>query len=287
MGNIRSEGGGGENVNLLEWQLLDTDRLVEYQDFFSGAVEAKNERTINNVRYMMALADSHNQGGASDQYMVVGGMAVLANISLHLGEYSALKWRDSHDLDIICRNRGYEFLYKQFFDHTEVASKSLAFGNKFVYMGHSYDINDFQLDNTNIDVYVPGKSNGMEIIVNKTVFGPDQWKNSVLVDYFGIPVRVVDPVTLMSMKLDINWGEKTLRKSRDLEDIINLLGVIEGNELNPRLVCDTLTVSEANKLSTIVTNMIEQDDEDGSQNKYLLTPSMDYLNEIIEMEVKG
>ena len=89
----------------------------EYNNFVSGANESKNEMTINNVRYSMALAESHNQLKAGDQYMFVGGMGVLGNIVRHLGEYSALKWRSSHDIDIICRDRRYEFLYNDFFDN--------------------------------------------------------------------------------------------------------------------------------------------------------------------------
>ena len=93
-----------DKVNLLEWQLNDTNRFEEYKLFLSGAVESSNERTINNVRYSMALADSHNQINAGDQYMFIGGIGVLGNIVRHLGEYSAVNWRDSHDMDILCRN---------------------------------------------------------------------------------------------------------------------------------------------------------------------------------------
>ena len=270
-----------DKVNLLEWQLNDTNRFEEYKLFLSGAVESSNERTINNVRYSMALADSHNQINAGDQYMFIGGIGVLGNIVRHLGEYSAVNWRDSHDMDILCRNRQYNFLFDTFFDNTEVASKSLSFGNKLCYRGSSKDIEEKFLDETNMDVYVTGPYNGMDIIVNKTVFNDRHWENSKLVDYFGIKMRVVDPITLIGMKLDVDENVNPVRRSKDLSDIIALLGVIERDGIRSEDMIAKLNESQFRSIENILDEYPE-----GSMNGkkgYILMPSSKYVQEIIKL----
>ena len=270
-----------DKVNLLEWQLNDTNRFEEYKLFLSGAVESSNERTINNVRYSMALADSHNQINAGDQYMFIGGIGVLGNIVRHLGEYSAVNWRDSHDMDILCRNRQYNFLFDTFFDNTEVASKSLSFGNKLCYRGSSKDIEEKFLDETNMDVYVTGPYNGMDIIVNKTVFNDRHWENSKLVDYFGIKMRVADPITLIGMKLDVDENVNPVRRSKDLSDIIALLGVIERDGIRSEDMIAKLNESQFRSIENILDEYPE-----GSMNGkkgYILMPSSKYVQEIIKL----
>ena len=270
-----------DKVNLLEWQLNDTNRFEEYKLFLSGAVESSNERTINNVRYSMALADSHNQINAGDQYMFIGGIGVLGNIVRHLGEYSAVNWRDSHDMDILCRNRQYNFLFDTFFDNTEVASKSLSFGNKLCYRGSSKDIEEKFLDETNMDVYVTGPYNGMDIIVNKTVFNDRHWENSKLVDYFGIKMRVADPITLIEMKLDVDENVNPVRRSKDLSDIIALLGVIERDGIRSEDMIAKLNESQFRSIENILDEYPE-----GSMNGkkgYILMPSSKYVQEIIKL----
>jgi hypothetical protein len=294
-----------DKVNLLEWQLNDTNRFEEYKLFLSGAVESSNERTINNVRYSMALADSHNQINAGDQYMFIGGMGVLGNIVRHLGEYSAVNWRDSHDVDILCRNRVYSFLYDNFFDRTEVASKSLSFGNKLCYRGSSKDIEEKFLDETNMDVYVPGPNCGMDIIVNKTIFKNEDWRNSKLVDYFGIKMSVANPITLLEMKLDVDENVNPLRRSKDLSDIVALLGVIERDGIEPEDMVGKLNEAQFRSIEDILdeypkvkvqkrliygANIYEKalDDIYGA-NRYLdmkkliLMPSLEYVQEIIKL----
>ena len=270
-----------DKVNLLEWQLNDTNRFEEYKLFLNGAVESSNERTINNVRYSMALADSHNQINAGDQYMFIGGIGVLGNIVRHLGEYSAVNWRDSHDMDILCRNRQYSFLYDNFFDNTEVASKSLSFGNKLCYRGSSKDIEEKFLDETNMDVYVTGPYSGMDIIVNETVFNDRHWKNSKLVDYFGIKMRVVDPITLIGMKLDVDENVNPVRRSKDLSDIIALLGVIERDGIRSEDMIAKLNESQFRSIG----NILDEYPECSMNGKkgYILMPSLEYVQEIIKL----
>tara|TARA_B100002003_G_scaffold172714_1_gene160656 strand:- start:5 stop:847 length:843 start_codon:yes stop_codon:yes gene_type:complete len=270
-----------DKVNLLEWQLNDTNRFEEYKLFLSGAVESSNERTINNVRYSMALADSHNQINAGNQYMFIGGMGVLGNIVRHLGEYSAVNWRDSHDMDILCRNRQYSFLYGNFFDRTEVASKSLSFGNKLCYRGSSKDIEEKFLDETNMDIYVPGPKRGMDIIVNKTIFNDRHWKNSKLVDYFGIKMRIADPITLIGMKLDVDENVNPVRRSKDLSDIIALLGVIERDGIRSEDIKIKLNESQFRNIGNILHEYPEHNMN--GKKGYILMPSLEYAQEIIKL----
>jgi hypothetical protein len=282
-----------DKVNLLEWQLKETEKFEEYELFLSGAVESSNERTINNVRYSMALADSHNQINAGDQYMFIGGMGVLGNIVRHLGEYPAINWRDSHDMDVLCRNRQYHFLYQNFFDITEVASKSLNFPNKFCYRGSSKNIEGKILDETNIDLYVPGPNNGRDIIVNETNFKNEDWENSKLVDYFGIKMRVVDPITLLEMKLDVDENVNPLRRLKDLSDIVALLGVIEKDGIGPEDMIDELNKSQFRSVGNILDKYpqvrVSEKSNLRSQYDYLdmkkliLTPSLEYVQEIIKL----
>jgi hypothetical protein len=155
------------------------------------------------------------------------------------------------------------------------------------YRGSSKDIEEKFLDETNMDVYVPGPNKGMDIIVNKTIFKNEDWRNSKLVDYFGIKMRVVDPITLLEMKLDVGENVNPLRRSKDLSDIVALLGVIERDGIGPEDMVDELNEAQFRSIENILDEYpkVKVSEKINLQGQYeyldmkklILTPSLEYV----------
>jgi hypothetical protein len=94
-------------------------------------------------------------------------------------------------------------------------------------------------------------------------------------------MRVVDPITLIGMKLDVDENVNPVRRSKDLSDIIALLGVIERDRIRSEDIKIKLNESQFRSIG----NILDEYPECSMNGKkgYILMPSLEYVQEIIKL----
>ena len=94
-------------------------------------------------------------------------------------------------------------------------------------------------------------------------------------------MRVVDPITLIGMKLDVDENVNPVRRSKDLSDIIALLGVIERDGIRSEDMIAKLNESQFRSIG----NILDEYPECSMNGKkgYILMPSSKYVQEIIKL----
>ena len=106
-------------------------------------------------------------------------------------------------------------------------------------------------------------------------------------------MRVVDPITLLEMKLDVGENVNPLRRSKDLSDIVARLGVIERDSIGPEDMVDELNEAQFRSIENILdeypkVKVSEKINLRGQyeyldMKKLILTPSLEYVQEIIKL----
>lgn len=286
-----------EELNLLEWELWDRGFFDKYTSFIERSVELGKELAFSNVRYMIALANSFNQNKAGEEYMYIGGMGVLGNLASYLSEESILQWRDAHDLDVVVKSKEYKSVLDNFFDAVAKREKSNSISDKYTYEGVSFDIqNDYLKDGVKIDAYIPNNPR-KGVLINRSYINGKHWENKKKVNLFGISVNVADPLTLLSMKLDVNCHtscmanrkskavrrQKDNRELKDSFDIVNLLGVIQRDGYSPEHLYKSLSQIQFEKFRAGVNG---QFNGESYFNGCLIKPTKDYIDEFLSLEEK-
>lgn len=266
-----------DRLNELEWKLLEGKLFDEYKSFIDRSRSIDKENLCSNIRYMMALSNTFNENSGEGEYMFIGGMGVLGNLVSHLGMGAIFNSRDIHDLDLVIKYRDYEFLLGTFLDDVYSYNKSLSIKDKLSFSGSCYDIEDKFLPRARFDVYFPNGNPKKGTEINYTIIDENKWEKVRKVDFFGVPINFVDPLTLLSTKLNINSGSRNSREKKDDYDIINLLGVAEKDKYS--------TLDLEKNLSTDLIRKLKEFIKEKGKEKNMLNPSEDYLTKILSIEV--
>lgn len=268
-------------LQLFELDILDFGRYGSYRSLLDDAISTDRDRAFSNIRYMAALAHYLYQIGGFDDYMFIGGAGVLGNIVRYIGDERILDCRDIHDLDIVLRNKNYLPILQGFIDILDISAKSLSIKDKMTLRGHSYDAEDNSVDETTIDLYLPNGHPKKGVLVSSSYISGDEWESKTKADFFGVPVSIANPLTLLCMKLNISSEKRNLRRKKDCEDIVNLLGVMERDNLSPHVLCGRLTNQQFEKFKMITAN-----DCSGCYEgpiEYVLKPTNDYIERVIKL----
>ncbi len=276
-----------ESIANLELKLSDNeDNHSLYRGIYSASMSGGKESLFNHIRYMLALANDFNEVGGHDSYMFMGGLGVLGNMIDYMGEQRIPYWREIHDLDVVLKSRDYGFIAFNFFDFLDVGGKSISIVNKWSYKGSSYDFDGSPLDETHLDVYIPEGDPRKGVLVDRIMIGEREWERRKTSLFFGIPVSVLDPLTLLRMKLNITSNKKNRRSIKDCQDTVNLLRVLELDGYNPCLLRAELSDFYIDKIRNIFGEGTNSycSVEELNDDLFLLKPSEDYLEEIIKSE---
>ena len=215
--------------------------------------------------------------------MFIGGIGVLGNVLRHSDDSSVGTFREIHDLDVVLRSRPYGYIADAFFDSLDTKKSSLSIPGKLVFQGFCFDINGEQIPETWMDLYVPNGNSRRGATVNGVNFDYYQWESRKTANLFGIPFNVANPLTLLYLKLDITTGKKSLRRIKDCQDIVNLMGVLERDSCPPVEVYNGLTVPQRSKLKEVFSENCQLCEGCGIRDcRQLIKPSESYIKEIFK-----
>lgn len=217
--------------------------IAETYDDYKSNVDrfAKQSRQdhFDQVRYAMNIAHNAAANDAQDKVMFVGGIGVLGNLVKYCGTRIISQWRGTRDLDLMLYSPQYKHVISSSFDVVDYEGKSNSIKDKLCFRGYSNDAEFVRLGAAAVDAYTPSKSDpreGMKIGQAKIA---EDWKEERYANFFGIPVKVLNPMTLLRTKLSVE-NSKGLPRSQDLDDIVNLLGLLECEGKEPADIFDSL-----------------------------------------------
>ena len=89
---------------------------------------------------------------------------------------------------------------------------------------------------------------------------------------------------LLSLKLGIESGRRGVRRTKDCQDIINLLGILEKDGCEPSEVYNDLSCEQYNKLRKIFSSDCNECGECRAYSNpgLLVIPNEDYVHEVIK-----
>lgn len=269
----------------LELFLLDNGNFERYHEYMAKARERGCHDSFNNLRHMLALAHAFNEHGGKDQYMFIGGIGVLGNCLRHTNEEDIFDYRGVHDIDVVLRSRPYEYVVTDLFDKINVRGCSLSIHGKLIISGYCVDTDCEPLSLTDIDAYIPHGHPKFGAVVNGVHFDYLQWESRKTSTLLGISFNVVNPLTLLCLKLNINPGKKSNRREKDCMDIVNLLGVLESDDCSPEEIYDGLEKPQYDKLKEIYSENCGKCENCGLKSCVSLTPpNLDYVKSIFALE---
>lgn len=177
------------------------------------------------LRYAMAVSHFAQENLAQDQVLFIGGLGVLGNLVDLLGEEVIPKWRRTHDLDLVLRDRKYEGVIRGFFDELDTYCHSSSIRNKLTAKGRSFDAANSFLEQATIDVSYPGGNPKGGVDIQGQIIDSSYWDRSLVPSFFGIPMRVLDPVDLIGLKMRVVGKNSGNPRQQDVQDIYHLLAI--------------------------------------------------------------
>ncbi len=193
------------------------------------------------LRYMMAISNSANESGASEKIAFIGGLGVLGNLVRIVGNKAIFQWREFHDVDLLLKDRIYEVAIKSVFDNIDVYEPSKSIRNKLTLRGKSTDSEKRTLESVAVDIYHPNGNPRNGINVAGLRIDSEFWDRSLTTPFYGIPVRFLDPIDILNLKLKIICGNDGHPRTKDIQDIYHLLSVADSIGYDPRKVKDKIS----------------------------------------------
>jgi hypothetical protein len=200
-----------------ELKLLDNGTYGDYLRLLKG-------NSNHPIRYSIGIASHAEDNHALDQFLFVGGLAVIGNLVNVKGENVISHWRGTHDIDLIERKQDYTYIVKDVFDLLDVFSKSLNISDKYTLRGKSWDIEGKDLDSMAIDLYFPSKKDNLVNLEDHS-FTEDYWDRKVKTNFFGQEMNVLSATDLIKMKSKIVCKNGGGPRERDKQDLYHLVGV--------------------------------------------------------------
>jgi hypothetical protein len=240
-----------------EMYLLSEGDFDRYDAAIDSSVSSGRQHSFDQLRYAMAAGHSLMDAGLEDGMMFVGGLGVLGNLVNHYGLSVIDKWRGTSDIDLVLRNRSYNSLIENIVDSLDFSGKSNSIPNKKSIKGYSSSYEGVPLESTVIDVYIPSRFNN-SINIEEIGINSETWDKKKKVDFYGIPLNFLDPLTLLNMKL-VAAGSSSSPRDQDVQDIFSLLSVMEGEGISGRKLKNSLShyICRKNKLIDLVRNNYE------------------------------
>lgn len=266
-----------DSVELFECDLFEEDgNFNRYNNLLCNANLSGSRRfTADNIRYAMALGYLFNSRTIERPYMFIGGIGVLGNIIRYVGDKNLLRYRDTHDLDVLLYSKTYLPILDSLFNGSK--HKSLSLKDKLCYWGSSHDSEGKELISSSMDVYVPRGKPKDGIRINGFIFSQEEWDNKKEVDFFGTPICIADPVSLLRLKLKIT-GNSDERREKDHSDIKSLIAVTEKDGIEPNTLLSKLGEHPFSSLQIQLNDIC--------QYETIISPTESYVNAILETEVE-
>lgn len=213
---------------ILEDKILErSDEKNNIFDIYLGLGDLKSKLTPSFgevLKYTLATSVILEQQGMLESYFHIGGGATLLHIANTIGIENISSWRGTHDMDIIVTNYGVRGALESFFSEYEEYNSSSIKNKKKI------EIKDpTAKDKVQLDLYLPTK-NQKNINIDGTIISSRMLKELKTINVLGIKTRVPKLHDLLAMKINISTEETGLPRSKDMSDIINLIGCIERNQ---------------------------------------------------------
>ena len=174
--------------------------------------ERLHEPTKTVLPYTLDVAAHLNNLGLNEDYALFGGYAVLSHLMREQGEHIASLWRGSNDIDIAGTMRVMTALRSGYDVHSCLQSPNIK-------------------DKATIKLATDG-SEECRIDFSTGDF-KKRFKNIETNVHFGVPLNVIDPLSLIQCKLMTPKDEL-----QHAGDIVGMLYVLEKRGYTPRLVMD-------------------------------------------------
>ena len=230
----------------MEYKILEEGNYDGYDSLVSS------QRNYDILRYMMAVSHSASECLAHENVSFIGGAGVLGNLVSVLGESVISKWRETHDLDILVRDRNCVGAIKSVLDDVDTYSPSLSIKNKSVLRGKSSDSNGLPLNHVVMDLYHPEGHPDEGMNISGHFIGGEHWKRTVSVPFFGIPVRVLNPMDLLNLKASVVCKGTSKPRNQDIQDLYHLFSVCQNVGYAPADVSMHLSPSVKKGLENLV-----------------------------------
>lgn len=271
-----------EAIQNLELKLIENETFDKYESLLSKIKTKDAETYKQTLRYLLSVSEHLNQY-SPNEYLLLGGYAVLSHLIDNKTEGIIPSWRGSHDIDLVVSDINLENYIKGGFNNLIPSRKFYHLPNKKV-----FEFEEETLEKgVHLDFYYPNKPKGDIEIGHFTIDG-DIWKNIEKKNIFGINVNVPSIYDLLRSKLEVTTSEN-LPREKDIDDIFSLLYLDQNKGNSPEQLYSILTNFQRNQLI----NIIDFKDE----NKYIhkerrlhLNPTNQYLytfKQLMYEEQKG
>jgi hypothetical protein len=225
------------------------DRCAEsYLEVFGGLQEPT--RTV--LGYTLDIASFLDGAGVGGNYVVFGGYGVLSHIMEQFGESAAKVWRGSNDIDMGGDERVLGFIRAGFDVKSELYSPNLS--DK-----RTLKLTEDHEPECKIDFYTGNIS--------------ERFPNPEVNAHFGIPLRVADPLSLISGKLITPRAEIV-----HSYDILTLLSVLDRRGHEPGEIISHFLGEERSLLYERLKSAMSLYEED----RVGFFPSSGFVNDLIE-----
>ena len=220
-------------INKTGFDILE-DKIAELSneknnifDIYLELDDLKSDLTPNFgevLKYSLATSAILEQQGMLESYFHIGGGATLLHIANTIGIENISSWRGTHDMDIVVTKYGVRGALKSFFSEYEEYNSSSVKNKKKI------EIKEIKAnEGVQLDLYVPTK-NQKSINIDGTKISSRMLKELKTINVLGIKTRVPKLHDLLAMKINISTDGTGLPRSKDMSDIINLIGCIEKNQ---------------------------------------------------------
>jgi len=203
-------------------KLQDRGTKKEHDSLMARLYVRKKPEQVRGISNLLKVASDLEDFGIN-KYCVIGGHGTLVqriDSNLFAGtEDSIVKWRHSPDIDIVTNDQNILNLI-QTYSKTPLLKESKHLSDKNM---RKYRADLSGDGKVTLDVYLvdktPASLSGFPI--NDSFF-----ENIETKDFYGIPIKVPNPIDLLRNKLSITSKTGTPRE-KDMVDILNLVSVLK------------------------------------------------------------
>ncbi len=239
-----------KGIEAMEWNVLG-------KGFYEPYSTLRSDCRNDSVRYAMAIANCAKENEGQKMIAFLGGIGVLGNLVNHLGEEVIPKWRGTHDVDMLLKDRRYEGCIATIFDSVDTHGPSLSIPNKMTIRGSCYDLDDASLTPMTVDVYHPKGHPKKGIYLSGQLIDEKAWDRTIDVGFFGIPMKILNPLDLLNLKLKIICASSSVPREKDIEDIYHLYASAEKLGYSPETVLSGLDKKSLETLTRITPTLKE------------------------------
>jgi hypothetical protein len=233
-----------KRMEAMEWDVLSKGHYENYNELRSNC---KND----SVRYAMAIAHCAKENDGENMIAFLGGIGVLGNLVNFLGEGVIPKWRGTHDVDMLLKDRRYEGCIANVFDCVDTHAPSLSIPDKMTIRGSCYDLDDSSLTPMAVDVYHPKGHPKEGIYLSGQVIDEKAWDRALNVNFFSIPMKVLNPLDLLGLKLKVICANSKIPRAKDIEDIYHLYATAQRLGYSPERIVSELDKKSLETLARI------------------------------------